>query len=190
MTVRDRRSDAALLAATAAGEPAAFAVFYGRYERALLGWLRVRVGDPELAADIASETFACVLDAADRFDPARAGGASAAGWVFTIARNILSSAVKRNRVGDDARRRLGMREPLMLFDEDLERVEVVGDLELEVRRLLDELPEHQQEAIIARVLDERSYQDVAADLRCSQLVVRKRVSRGLATLRAGLKGTP
>jgi RNA polymerase sigma-70 factor (ECF subfamily) len=189
MEVLDSRSDAELLAATADGHSSAFAVFYRRYERALLGWLRARVGDPELAADLASEVFACVLDAADRFDPAKAGGTSAAGWVFVIAANTLTRAVKRSRVADEARRRIGMIEPVMLLDEDLERITAIGDRELEVRRLLATLPEDQRAAITARVIDDRPYPDVAAELRCSQLVVRKRVSRGLATLRAGLEET-
>jgi DNA-directed RNA polymerase specialized sigma24 family protein len=33
------------------------------------------------------------------------------------------------------------------------------------------------------VLDERSYEDIARELRCSSSVVRQRVSRGLARLR-------
>jgi RNA polymerase sigma-70 factor (ECF subfamily) len=77
----------------------------------------------------------------------------------------------------------------MLLDEDLERITAIGDRELEVRRLLATLPEDQRAAITARVIDDRPYPDVAAELRCSQLVVRKRVSRGFATLRAGLEET-
>jgi RNA polymerase sigma-70 factor (ECF subfamily) len=35
----------------------------------------------------------------------------------------------------------------------------------------------------ARVVDEREYAEIAAVMRCSELVVRKRVSRGLGRLR-------
>lgn len=37
------------------------------------------------------------------------------------------------------------------------------------------------------MIDERGYGDIAKDLRCSEAVVRKRVSRGLGTLRAHLE---
>jgi RNA polymerase sigma-70 factor (ECF subfamily) len=51
--------------------------------------------------------------------------------------------------------------------------------------LLEVLPDEQREAIEAHHLDDRGYPEIAADLRCSESVVRKRVSRGLAALRAG-----
>jgi DNA-directed RNA polymerase specialized sigma24 family protein len=41
----------------------------------------------------------------------------------------------------------------------------------------------QFEALRARVLDERGYEDIARQLECSTAVVRKRVSRAISTLR-------
>ena len=49
------------------------------------------------------------------------------------------------------------------------------------------LPPEQREAVRARVLDERDYADIARELHTSELVVRKRVSRGLATLRTHME---
>ena len=73
-------------------------------------------------------------------------------------------------------------EPLTLEDEDLERIERLGT-EAAVVGLLDGLPAEQRQAVRARVLEERSYKQIAKELKCSQSVVRKRVSRGLAQLR-------
>ena len=53
---------------------------------------------------------------------------------------------------------------------------------------MDELPGDQREAITARVIDERDYSEIAKDLRCSEAVVRQRVSRGLGALRARMEG--
>jgi DNA-directed RNA polymerase specialized sigma24 family protein len=39
------------------------------------------------------------------------------------------------------------------------------------------------------VLDERPYHEIAGELRCSELVIRKRVSRGLARVREQLRET-
>jgi RNA polymerase sigma-70 factor (ECF subfamily) len=57
-----------------------------------------------------------------------------------------------------------------------------------VRGLLQALPSDQREAIKARVVEERSYEQLAATYRCSPSVVRKRVSRGLRTLRQDMEG--
>ncbi len=48
---------------------------------------------------------------------------------------------------------------------------------------LSALPAGQREAIERRVLDEEPYAAIAARIGCSEQVVRKRVSRGLAALR-------
>ncbi|MGO9763978.1 MAG: sigma factor-like helix-turn-helix DNA-binding protein [Solirubrobacteraceae bacterium] len=45
------------------------------------------------------------------------------------------------------------------------------------------------DALRARILDERDYAQIARELRCSEAVVRKRVSRALRTLRGAL-GAP
>lgn len=170
--------DAALLELTSA-EPDAFAVFYRRYERAVLGYFMRRTGDPELAADLAAETFAEALVGVRRFDSSRA---PAVAWLFGIAQHKLLRACKRGRVEDAARRRLGM-PVLALEDAALERIISLGGDE-RVIELLSKLPPDQAHAIRARVIDEKPYARIAAEVRCSESVARQRVSRGLATLRS------
>ncbi|CAA9498672.1 MAG: hypothetical protein AVDCRST_MAG53-2278 [uncultured Solirubrobacteraceae bacterium] len=53
--------------------------------------------------------------------------------------------------------------------------------------LVSLLPQGQRHAVWARVVEEREYVDIARELRCSQSVVRKRVSRGLQGLRTQLE---
>lgn len=66
----DHLGDDDLLALTPK-QPEAFAVFYRRHERLLLGFFMRRTGEPELAADLAAETFAAALVSVRRFDAAR-----------------------------------------------------------------------------------------------------------------------
>lgn len=157
-----------------ARDPQAFAAFYERHERLVLGYFVRRVHDPELAADLAAETFAAALLAARRF---RAGGAPASAWLLGIARNVLLASVRRARVEDRARRRLGM-EPIVLDEALLDRI-----ARIDVEALLARLGPDQAAAVRARVLDDEDYGVIAERLRCSESVVRQRVSRGLATLR-------
>ncbi|HZU39760.1 MAG TPA: sigma-70 family RNA polymerase sigma factor [Solirubrobacteraceae bacterium] len=173
----DSLSDDELLAAAAA-DGQAFAAFYRRYERPALGYFMRRTRDPELAADLTAELFAAVLLACRRYRP---GEGSASAWLFAIAEHKLADARRRGRVQDRARRRLGMA-PLQLDDADLHRIESCGEAE----QLLDSLPAAQREAVRARILEDRGYDEIAATMRCSPAVVRKRVSRGLAAMREQL----
>jgi RNA polymerase sigma-70 factor (ECF subfamily) len=170
-------SDDELLAATP-DRAEAFGIFYVRHERAVIGFFHRRTADAELAADLTAEVFAAALLSVRRYRP---GAAPARAWLYGIARHVLLRSQERRRVEDRARRRLGMA-PLELSDELLERVDRIAS-EDRAGEWLDQLSPDQAHAVRAHVIDELSYERIAAELRCSQSVVRKRVSRGLATLR-------
>lgn len=177
----DRSDDDLLLAARE--QPEAFAVFYRRHVRALAAYFWRRSGDAETTADLTAETFAAALAGCGRFDPARG---PAIGWLYGIAHRQLGSLQRRGAVEQRARRRLGMAR-LQLDDEELERVEADAVLEgpqARVLSVLAELPDDQRMAVEARVLRELDYAQIASACGASEPVVRKRVSRGLATLRA------
>jgi RNA polymerase sigma-70 factor (ECF subfamily) len=174
---RSARDDAALLQGDAHG----FAAFYRRHEDSVLAFFLRRTGGGELAADLTAETFARALEGRERFD-ASIGDAGA--WLFGIARNLLATSRQRGRVDDSVRRRLGI-EPLTLDDDAVARIDALnGDPAVAA---LDDLPSDQRAAVVGRVVDEQSYAELASRLRCSESVVRKRVSRGLRTLRDGLE---
>jgi RNA polymerase sigma factor (sigma-70 family) len=173
--------DENLLAATARGDADAFAVFYRRHLALVLGFCLRATGDREVAADLASEVFAAALVACGRY---RAEHRTAAAWLIGIAANKLRESERRGRVQDSVRRRLRMR-PVDFTDDDLERVEATASLGTSaVLAALDALPASERDAVRARVVDERAYREVASELSCSESVVRQRVSRGLARLRA------
>ena len=174
----ETESDDRLLVAAAA-DPAAFAVFYRRYERPMLAFFMRRTGDPELAADLTAEVFAVALAACGRY---RCGEAPASAWLFAIAQHKLAKSRRRRVVEDRARRLLGMA-PVALEDEDLRRIERCCGSEDTLTDLLEGLAAEQRDAVRARVLEDRSYEEIAVELRCSPSAARKRVSRGLARLR-------
>jgi RNA polymerase sigma-70 factor (ECF subfamily) len=178
--------DAALLQATAEGDADAFDRFYRRHLPVVVSFCRRAAGDPELAADLTAEVFATALSFAGRYRPQQT---TASPWLIGIAHNKLRESLRRGRVQDAVRRRLQM-SPLLLDDERLQRVEelaVLGSGELAA--LFEQLPPDEREAIRARVIDERDYDEIAASLRCSRSVVRQRVSRGLARMRRYLSAS-
>lgn len=177
------RDDAALLRA-GARTPEAFAELYLRYEPIVAGFLHRRTRDPELTADLTAETFATALLKADRF----VATGPAAGWLLGIARNHHLQLLRSGRAETRARARLGV-ERVALSDASLERVEQLLDGEAPgrvLRAALAELPEAQREAVLAVVLDEQSYDELAASLGIPPATLRQRVSRGLARLRVAV----
>ncbi|HVR05370.1 MAG TPA: sigma-70 family RNA polymerase sigma factor [Solirubrobacteraceae bacterium] len=171
----DSLSDEELLAR---GDAAGFAALYERRYPLIRGYLRRRLGGhPDLVLDLVAETFARALERRGQFDGERG---PVVGWLIGIARHLLLDAARRGRVDDASRRRLGM-ERISFEPRELEFGERDGTSELE--RALAKLPAEQREAIEKRVLEDEPYAAIAAGIGCSEQVVRKRVSRGLATLR-------
>jgi RNA polymerase sigma-70 factor (ECF subfamily) len=172
------------LIAASARERAAFGVFYERHERAVLGFFGAATRRPEVAADLTAETFAAALESVASFDPSLG---TARMWLFGIARHVLARSARRGRVESAARSRIGL-EPLALRAEHVSLISALVEAEGDaiVEAWLAELPADQAAALRARVLHEREYVDIAADLRCSEAVVRQRVSRGLGRLRRRL----
>src|SRR4029079_452367 len=140
----------------------------------VLGCFARRTGDAELAADLTSETFAAVLAGRRRYKPRK--GAAAA-WLFGIASRKLADAQRKGYAERRMCRRLGM-ERIDLTDADIAHIESLGE-----SALLEDLPVDQAIAVRAHVIDERPYGEIAGELHTSEAVVRKRVSRGLATAR-------
>lgn len=183
---RTGEDDDVLIACAANGDGDAFARFYRRHLAAVAGYLLRRTGDRDTAADLTAEVFATALLICPRYRP---GEAPARAWLYGIAANKLHESRRRGRVDDEARRRLAW-EPLPLDEADLDEVErlagLAGLAELDgpVGEAVAALPPEQREAVVARVVEDRGYAEIAVRMECSESVVRQRVSRGLRALRA------
>jgi RNA polymerase sigma factor (sigma-70 family) len=178
----DELSDGELLARTGS-DVEAFAVFYRRHVDWVLRVSARRTRSAEHAADLTAEVFAAALLAAERFRPQRGEPNK---WLFGILLNKLAGFERRGAVERRARRRLGIREPVLTVDE-FDRLVSEEPGGPTVLGLLERLPAAQREAVRARVINERSYQELASEMQISEANARKRVSRGLTTLRAALK---
>jgi RNA polymerase sigma factor (sigma-70 family) len=180
------RRDEELLAS--GDQPARFVALYDRTMPALLAYFVRRTLDAQVAADLAAETLAEAYASRTRFRDR--GDGSAAAWLYTIARRKLGRYLRRLRVEDAARRRLGM-ERIELVPEDIERIEALIDFEhigRQVSAAFGELHIDQREALRLRVIEGRSYREMETELGCNEDVVCARVSRGLKRLAAQLDG--
>jgi RNA polymerase sigma-70 factor, ECF subfamily len=185
MRLGQSRPDRALLAAARRGDADAFAQFYRRYRDVVTAFYLRRVRHPEIAADLMMEVFAAALTNLQRRDLGLPDEPAA--WLFGIAHHKLVDFYRRGQADDRARRDLRL-EPIYLDDADIERVNDLGTPG-RLRALLAELPADQREVVRARILEDRSYEEIAQDAGVSEPVVRKRVSRALGALRRAAGGS-
>jgi RNA polymerase sigma-70 factor (ECF subfamily) len=78
----------------ATGDDAAFGDLYDLLYPRLLGFLRRRLREAELAEDFAQQTFLQMHRARGHF----MRGAEVAPWAFAIARNLVADAARRRRI--------------------------------------------------------------------------------------------
>lgn len=174
-----RRSDAELLLLTLS-TPDAFGVFFDRHSKAIVAYLWRQTRNQDVALDLASETFAVALESVARYDPAKG---EARGWLFGIAKITMLSSYRRQQAEQSARIRLGLTVP-GFSDEAWEEAEARIDAALPgIVDGLDDLPRAERRAVIARILEERDYSEIAASEQATEAAIRQRVKRGLGRLR-------
>ena len=140
---------------------------YSAHGPALLGYLRRSFGGADPAEDLLHETFVQALRGLDRLNEA----ASPRAWLFGIAR----------RVGMAARRRRRM-EPLATDPAAAQPEEADRRLE-RMRRSIAGLSVPQREALELRLMEDLSYEEMAAVLEVPVGTVRSRLHNAVRTLR-------
>jgi RNA polymerase sigma-70 factor (ECF subfamily) len=167
----------------------AFLALYRERWREVLRFFVRRVLVAEVAADLTAEVFAKAFIGRDQFDGRRGDPAA---WLYGIVRHELASYLRTLTV--ERRAREGLQLPdRVLSGSDSERIEAMIDFD-EVGRSLQtamaELAPDQREAVVYRVIDDLSYEEIAQKLGCSKDAARTRVSRGLRLLALTLKPAP
>ena len=158
---------------------------YRREWEFVLRFFLRRTFHPEVGADLTAETFAKAFLARSRFDSALGDTHT---WLLGIARNELNDYLRHLDVQRRAQDRLGL--PVRsLSPDDYERVEELIDfaeLGRDVRAALSKLSADQRQAVILRIVDRLSYDEISERLHCTPESARSRVSRGLRALGTAL----
>jgi RNA polymerase sigma factor (sigma-70 family) len=160
-----------------------FARLYDAHAEQMLGFFMRRTFDAEVSMDLVAETFASAFRDRRRFRGA--SDDEALSWLYAIARHRLTDYLRRGSVERRALRRLGFqRRPLS--DTENERMEALAgfdELRDAIGTALQELSAEHRAALQLRVVEERSYAQVADLLGVSEQTARARVSRALSALR-------
>ena len=161
-------TDAQAIAASLA-DPEAFAVLFDRHFDAVHGYARRRVG-PDLADEVAAETFTRAFDHRRRYDRSRE---DARPWLLGISANLLRRHWRTERRRFDAYARsagAGGGEPS-------------GRVSAELVAALKRLPRREREPLLLLAWADLTYEQIAFALDLPVGTVRSRISRGRARLR-------
>jgi RNA polymerase sigma-70 factor (ECF subfamily) len=154
------------------GDEAAYRRFLEEIGPVLLGYVRRRVFDRELVADVYQEVLLTLHKARHTYDPSRPLGP----WLFTVARNSLLDALGRNR-------KFVEREvPVENLPEKGGPPEETG-LEDPLFKALASLPEPNRRAVELLKLRGRSLEEAAREMGISVGALKVRAHRGYRRLR-------
>ena len=177
--------------ATAPGRPSGSAL--AEFERIYRGNVDVvmayfarRCGEPQVVADLTSETFVRAAGAFGSFDP-RKGSPRA--WLFGIAAHVFAGHCAHSANGRAAVARLAQRRPLDV--DETEELAARIDAERDGRDLIGRcarLPELERAAVEMVDLAGLTPKEAATALGVSRVVLRKRLSRARSRLRKEHQG--
>jgi RNA polymerase sigma-70 factor (ECF subfamily) len=177
------RTDAELLAA-ARTQPAPFRELYDRHAAVIHRFHTSRTGDREAALDLTAETFAQAWLSRHGFRDL--AGGSARPWLLAIARHVLAASVRKRRLEQACRERLGI---LLALDRPPVHAEPSEAWLDGLEEALVELAPDLRQAVGLRVLAELPYEELAAATGTSPGAARVRVHRGLTAVRNRLLQT-
>ena len=158
-----------------------FEQIYLRNVDVLMGYFGRRCRDPQMVADLTSETFVRAVDGFAKFDPRRGSDRA---WLFGIAAHVFARHCAQSAGGREAVARLGGHRPLDgdEIEELAERIDAERDGRALMRRC-EQLPEVERAAIELVDLEGLTPQEAAVALGVSRVAFRKRLSRARSRLR-------
>jgi RNA polymerase sigma-70 factor (ECF subfamily) len=134
-------------------------------------------GNAADAEDLVQETLLRAYRSFHRFVP----GSNVKSWLFTILQNLRT----------DLLRKAGRAPALSELPEDGPAVPATQDRgpnAADLERLLQGVPEPFRSAVVLRDVEELSYEEIATVTKAPIGTVMSRIHRGLALLRAALRG--
>jgi RNA polymerase sigma-70 factor (ECF subfamily) len=163
-----------------------------RHHGKLVSFLYGLTGDATSAEDLAQEAFVRVYRHARDYEPI----AKFTTWLYTIGRNLAFNEVRDRK----HRPTLALNKPVASDTSETEAVAVLEgegpapsdeahrkEIALELRRVIDELPEPYRLVLVLCDLEELSYQECAVALDLPIGTVRSRLSRARGHLEERLR---
>jgi RNA polymerase sigma-70 factor, ECF subfamily len=162
------------------GDRAAFTSLFLRFAPRVKAYLMQLGMDAGSAEELAQEALLAVWRKAAQFDPERA---SAAAWIFTIARNLRIDLARRTRLATPVPSPLDEPPPTSQADAML----AADDLSARVRAALAALPAEQADVVRLSFFDDRVHADIERVLGIPLGTVKSRLRLAMSRLRTLLE---
>ncbi|MGQ8870781.1 RNA polymerase sigma factor [Paenibacillus sp. TSA_86.1] len=156
------------------GDKQLFSVLVDRYKNKVYGIMRGMGASHPDAQDLAQDTFIRIY----RYLPTRRAGSSFSAWVYSIAVNIMRDHMRK-------------RKPVMTADQKIDSVSeetpekrlLHKEMQREIHRQLEQLPETYRLVLLLKYTNELSYEEIATITDMSDAQVRNALYRGKKMLR-------
>lgn len=173
-----------LIRAVANHDEQAFETLVARYQKPIVSFICRYVGDFYLAQDLAQEVFLRVFQAAPLFEPR----GKVTNWVFKIAYNLSANELKRRKRLNGVLDRISIEGGCFMGSASPGPAET-ADRELEERMMsaIGRLPEKQRAALLLKITEDLSYQEIGAILNVTVSSVESLIFRARSRLKQLVK---
>lgn len=154
-------TDAELVSDYIKGNEASLSILITRHQQRIYSFVYSKVYDKDITEDIFQDTFIKVIRTLKR------GGYNEEGkflpWVMRIAHNLVIDHFRKNKRMPKFDNSGEFSIFSVLSDSDLnaEKQIIKDQVESDVRRLIEELPEDQKDVLVMRIYKEMSFKEIA-----------------------------
>lgn len=181
-------SDQVLLNNYLSGDRAAISQLIDRHTHRVRDYIRMMVKDHDVADDILQETFIKAVRVIDEGRYADTG--KFLSWILRIAHNLVIDhfrSQKNAKTVSESDAGYNMLGTLRFAERTVEDAMISSQIEEDVRRLVDRLPDEQREVVIMRYYSGLSFQDIADQTDVSINTALGRMRYALINLRRMIK---
>lgn len=185
---RSALSDQQLLSAYLSGDKSAISILIDRHSKRVLDYIRMMVKNNEIADDIYQETFIKVVKFID--DGRYTDNGKFLSWVLRIAHNQVIDYFRQTKQQNnlsEADAGYDILNTRKFADTTVEDKMVSQQIENDLRRLVDKLPEEQREVVMMRYFGDLSFKEIAEQTNVSINTALGRMRYALINLRKMIK---
>lgn len=176
--------DATLVSKYINGDEKALSILVARHKQRIYSFIYSKVYDRDIAEDIFQDTFIKVINTLKRGRYNEEG--KFLPWVMRIAHNLIIDHFRRsNRMPkfDDNNDEFSIFSILSDGSLNAEKQIIKNQVETDVRKLVDELPDDQREVLIMRIYKDMSFKEIAENTDVSINTALGRMRYALINLR-------